>query len=166
MVYNRTGFMNKSRIIGLDIGEARTGVAVSIPGTSFAAPLGTAVARTAPEIAAEIKRLVDFAMKEGRIEGETVFALIVAGLPLAQGGEDSPASLKVRKIAEEVGRELSLAVRFVDERYTTRKMQSADRESGRSAKKGKENIDARAAAEILESYLSASGFSGREIENV
>lgn len=156
VVYNPIRFMSKTRIIGLDIGDAKTGVAVSIPGTSFATPLGTAVARNAREIAAEIKRLIDFAMQDGKIEAEAAFSLIVAGLPLAPGGEDSQASLKARNIAKEIGAELSLSVRFVDERYTTRRMQSADKESGRSAKKGKENIDARAAAEILETYLYAN----------
>lgn len=147
--------MDYSRLIGLDIGKARTGVAVSIPGTSFAAPLGTAAARTADEIAIGVKHLVEAAVNDGRLESETRFTGLVCGLPLAASGGESGATCFVRETAAKIAEILELPIFFVDERYTTRRMQSADRESGRSAKKGKENIDARAAAEILESYLQA-----------
>ena len=141
------------RYIGLDVGESRTGVAVSAPGTSLATPLGAVKGRGASAIAEGVKSLLESAVRAGRIESGASYGGIVAGLPLNQEGGESGAAGRVREIVDAVAANLELPLYFMDERYTTKRMMAADRESGRSARKGRENIDARSAAEILESFL-------------
>ena len=87
---------------------------------------------------------------------------LVCGVPLGPLGDETERSQLARDAGAEAGRILGLPVYFVDERYSTRRIMSADRETGRSEKEGRADIDARAAAEILQGFLDSRRLSVAE----
>ena len=137
------------RVVGLDVGERRIGVAVSDVTRTLARPLGVlhpgGLEDDAPRIAAaEVGRLAD---EEGGV------ASIVVGLPAHLDGSASPMTPRVRKFAAELGRLTALPVTLQDERLTSREAESrlALREKDWRARKAR--LDAAAAAVILQDYL-------------
>ena len=137
------------RIVGLDVGDRRIGVAVSDTTRTLARPIGVLQAagleRDAPRVAAaEVARLA------GEEDG---VASIVVGLPAHLDGSASPMTPRVRKFAAELGRLTALPVWLQDERLTSREAESrlALREKDWRARKAR--LDAAAAAIILQDYL-------------
>lgn len=154
-----------SRFLALDIGDVRTGLALSDATGALAFPAGVVAASDAEELAAALSASIGALKASGRIApGEALDALIV-GVPLGESGGETERSRKVCAWGEAVAVALGLPVHFVDERYSTRRMIAADRESGRNAKRGKENMDARAAAEILQGFLDVWRTSRNEYES-
>src|SRR5688500_2716878 len=120
------------RILALDHGEARVGVAVCDPTETIASPsgvLGPDPAEVAP-LAASIGA-----------------ELIVVGPPLTLSGEAGPRAQSARTYASELEKLLEIPVETYDERLTTRMASSSSR-----AGAGAES-DALAAAHLLESFL-------------
>jgi putative Holliday junction resolvase len=137
------------RIVGLDVGERRIGVAVSDATRTLARPIGvltaTGLERDAPRVAAaEVARLA------GEEDG---VASIVVGLPAHLDGSASPMTPRVRTFAAELGRLTDLPVLLQDERLTSHEAESrlALREKDWRARKAR--LDAAAAAIILQDYL-------------
>jgi putative Holliday junction resolvase len=137
------------RIVGLDVGERRIGVAVSDATRTLARPLGvlqaSALEDDAPRVAAaEVTRLA------GEEDG---VASIVVGLPGHLDGSASPMTPRVRRFAAELGRLTRLPVTLQDERLTSHEAENrlAAREKDWRARKAK--LDAAAAAIILQDYL-------------
>lgn len=135
------------RIMALDFGERRIGVAVSDPTRTIASPLATLHRRAGKRPPwAEIAALV----KEHEVE-ETV-----VGLPLDLAGEEGAWAAEVRAFGEELGRRTGLPVHWVDERMTSVMAERAVRGMGlkKSQREEKERVDAAAAALILEGFLA------------
>jgi len=137
------------RIVGLDVGERRIGVAVSDATRTLARPIGVlrpaGLDHDAPRVAAaEVARLA------GEEDG---VSSIVVGLPAHLDGSASPMTPRVRKFAAELGRLTALPVTLQDERLTSREAESrlAVLEKDWRARKAK--LDAAAAAIILQDYL-------------
>ena len=137
------------RIVGLDVGERRIGVAVSDVTRTLARPIGvlhaTGLDNDAPRVAAaEVVRLA------GEEDG---VSSIVVGLPAHLDGSASAMTPRVRKFAAELGRLTDLPVTLQDERLTSREAESrlAVREKDWRARKAR--LDAAAAAIILQEYL-------------
>ena len=137
------------RIVGLDVGERRIGVAVSDATRTLARPIGVLLAagleRDAPRVAAaEVARLA------GEEDG---VASIVVGLPAHLDGTASAMTPRVRQFAAELGRLTDLPVLLQDERLTSHEAESrlALREKDWRARKAR--LDAAAAAIILQDYL-------------
>ena len=137
------------RIVGLDVGERRIGVAISDATLTLARPVGVLPVagpeRDAVRVAsAEIARL--------GAEDEGVSAIIV-GLPRHLDGSSSEMTVRVRMFADELGKQTRLPITLQDERLTSREAESrlAATEKGWRARKAK--IDAAAAAIILQDYL-------------
>jgi putative Holliday junction resolvase len=137
------------RIVGLDVGERRIGVAVSDVTRTLARPIGvlqsTGLDADAPRVAAaEVARLA------GEEDG---VSSIVVGLPAHLDGSASVMTPRVRKFAAELGRLTDLPVTLQDERLTSREAESrlAVREKDWRARKAR--LDAAAAAIILQEYL-------------
>jgi putative Holliday junction resolvase len=137
------------RIVGLDVGERRIGVAVSDATRTLARPIGvlqaTGLERDAPRVAAdEVARLAD---------EEDGVSSIVVGLPAHLDGSASPMTPRVRTFAAELERLTELPVTLQDERLTSREAESrlAVHEKNWRARKAK--LDAAAAAIILQDYL-------------
>lgn len=127
----------------LDLGEVRTGIAVSDPGRVVARPLGVVPAE---DLTGALRRLVD---EEGVEE-------ILVGVPRTLGGEVGFQARKVLARLDALKRELP-GVRFVewDERLTTRIAVAGTKAGGK--KKPAERVDHLAAARMLQEYLESRG---------
>lgn len=144
---NRARFLCIIRImraLGVDWGEERIGLAVSDETGTIASPYK--VIRNDGKAAAAI---VNAASIVGAEE-------IVVGYPLTLTGEEGPAAERVHEFARDVQRRVSVPVKLIDERFTTRTAEEKLRAAGAPAKKIKKTADAAAAALILQTYLDVS----------
>jgi putative pre-16S rRNA nuclease len=136
------------KIVAVDYGSARTGVAVSDPSGTIARPLGI-VERVGDE--AGLKRLAELIRTE---EAERV----VVGLPLTLRGEHGAQAQETEAFVEALRAAVDIPVESFDERFTTRLARTRPRDSPSDRS---EPDDARAAAHLLSSYLEWSR-AGRE----
>ena len=142
-----------SRVLGVDLGTRRIGLAVSDVSRTLATPL-TVLERQA-DARADHVAILDVARQEEATS-------IVVGMPRSLSGAEGPAA---RAAADEIDalRELAgdaITVEQHDERFTTVTAERRLREGG--ARKGTTPIDAAAAAEILQSYLDGHEHPGRD----
>ena len=133
------------KILTVDYGDSRTGLAVCDPGEVLATPLKPQIEEKAM---AKVAARVCEAAKEHRAE------LIVVGLPRNMDGTEGARAKKSRKMAELVTEMSGLPVRMWDERQTTITAASFLSESGTFGKKRKAILDAVSASVILENYLA------------
>jgi putative Holliday junction resolvase len=126
----------RGRLLAVDYGERRIGLAVSDPTGTIASPAGHIVRR--PGKRAPIAEIRGF----------------VVGLPLDESGEDTPRAAEVRRIAAELEKRTGLPVELLDERFTTAAALRAVREMGGSAKGRKGDVDALAATVLLQHALA------------
>jgi putative holliday junction resolvase len=137
------------RLLGLDVGDARIGVAVSNETGFVVTPHSVIRRKPEPAALAQIMRIA---------EAESV-AGIVVGLPLSLNGEYSDQTRSVAAFVERLAAQTTLPVVTWDERYTTVEAEHILREQGvrRATKSGanrwREQIDAIAATVILQDYL-------------
>ena len=134
------------RLLALDFGERRIGVAVTDPTLTIASPLTTLTRRFGRRPPwADIEQIVR----------EREVAEIVVGLPFSLDGSESEWTLKVREFARKLGERTGLPVHLIDERLTSVQAEEVVRQSGLSKSKREEKgrIDSTAAALILRSYL-------------
>lgn len=133
------------RIMGIDFGLVRVGLAIADPLRLFATPYGTFTRKEA------ISRLVDVRDREG-------LERIVLGWPLRLDGTEGETVSLVRKFERQVEGALpGVPIVRWDERYTSVMAERAVRSSGRrrTVRSEKHRIDAAAAAILLQSYLDA-----------
>ncbi len=130
------------RVLGLDIGERRIGVAVSDPRQRVASPLCVLDAGALRDARA-IADLVS----------EYEVGLIVVGLPLSLDGEEGPQAQKIRSVGTRIAEHTGVDVEFADERLTSAEASRAMGAAGLSEKEKRGRIDMVAAALILQSYL-------------
>jgi putative Holliday junction resolvase len=128
------------RILGIDHGEVRIGLAISDETGTVARPL---------QIVLHTRREAD-AETVARIADEQGVRLIVVGLPTDADGEIGPQAHKVRRWADALGRATPIPIEFWDESLSSKQAEAA-----RSRGKRGEPIDAHAAAIILQSFLDA-----------
>lgn len=144
------------RILGIDAGERRIGVAISDPGGSFALPLRSIVADGS-----------EFEQLQTLVRDEAV-ADVVIGLPLSLSGEASDQTERARAFAAEAESRLGVTVHLWDERLSSRQAENlvSGREGrereGRRRRGGKgsaaPDTDALAASIILQAYLDRLRF--------
>lgn len=132
------------RIMGIDYGDARTGVAISdllcsIVGTTYVVP-----SRNSEKAMADIVRLA----KDNQV-GE-----IVVGLPRNMDGTEGPRAQLCREFADALQQATGLPVAMWDERRTTVEAHNILSQHNYHGKKRKETVDAVAASLILEGYLA------------
>jgi len=125
------------KVLALDYGRARTGVAVSDPTGTLARPLGV-VERAATE--SGLRRLAELVAEE---QAER----IVVGLPVTLRGERGEQACETERFVEALREAVVVPVEFFDERFTT---DLARRDAGAAPE------DARAAAHLLSTYLAWS----------
>ena len=123
------------KVLALDYGSARTGVAVSDPSGTVARPLGV-VERAASE--AGIARLVELAREED-------VERIVVGLPITLRGEHGAQAQETDRFVELLRAAVDLPVESFDERFTTKLAEAGENQAEQ---------DAVAAAHLLSSYLT------------
>jgi putative holliday junction resolvase len=146
------------RAMGLDVGERRVGVAIGDELGMISSPL-TIVQRRDGDLA----ELRDLAIAKG-------VDRLVVGLPTGLSGREGPQAAVVRQFADSLEAALGpeIPVVFWDERLTTAVAERTLRESGRGRRRQKGDVDAVAAAVILQGYLDACrarGLRGREQDN-
>jgi len=129
------------RILGLDIGERRIGVAVSDEMGTIASPVG--MIRREGDVVRELKALVE---RYGAVR-------LVAGLPVGLSGREGPQAAVVREFAEALAGEVDVPLEYWDERLSTAVAERTLIAGGTRRNKRKEKIDAVAAAVILQGYL-------------
>ncbi|MGD2123238.1 MAG: Holliday junction resolvase RuvX [Gemmatimonadota bacterium] len=134
------------RVLGIDFGERRIGLAVSDPSGTLASPLPTLKRRAGKR--PPLATLADLAE-------EHEVGAIVFGLPLTLEGVDSDWTRTVRKVAKSLGDRTGLPIHFMDERLTSVRAERAIRSLGLPKKKReeKERVDAAAAVLILQAWL-------------
>jgi putative Holliday junction resolvase len=132
------------RVLGLDLGQARIGVAISDPDRRVAVPLGT-VRTGAP---ADVKALAAMAREHGVLE-------VVVGLPLTMSGAAGEAAGLATRFAEALRAVLGLPVHLQDERLSTVEAERRLREAGRTGRARREVVDEHAAVVILQTWLDA-----------
>lgn len=135
--------MNEERILAIDYGTKRIGLAVTDPLKMFAIPFDTIP---------NDKHTLD---KLKQIISEKNVVKIILGNPVKENGEDSTISKDVRKFKSELEKKIDLAIELVDERYSSDIAAKRILESVPSKKKrrNKSLVDKNAAAVILEDYL-------------
>ena len=134
----------EGRILAVDYGEKRIGLAVSDPTGTVASPAGFIMRRAGkrPPIAEIVRRAEEH---EARA--------FVLGLPLNDLGNETPRSEEVRRIGAELERRTGYPVSFVDERYTTAAALRTVREMGGTTRGRKGDVDALAATILLQHAL-------------
>jgi putative Holliday junction resolvase len=136
-----------ARFMGVDYGEKRVGLAIADTIGMIATPIGF-IARRAGKRApiAEILRRAEELEARG----------FIVGLPLDGSGSETEWTAEVRRVGDELAKRTGLPVRFVDERYTTSASLRTIREMDGSTRGRKGDVDAMAAALVLQSALNTS----------
>lgn len=132
------------RVLGLDIGEKRIGVAVSDPGQRVATPLAVLDAKRTLGDAAELRRLL--------ADYDDVEAIVV-GLPRSLDGSEGPQAARTRLAAERIASSVGLELRFADERLSSVEAERRMAESGADSRARRGSVDMVAASILLQSYL-------------
>jgi putative Holliday junction resolvase len=131
------------KVVAVDYGSARTGVAVSDPTGTLARPVGV-IERVGTE--AGLERLVRLIASEGAER-------VVVGVPLTLRGERGEQAVETERFVDQLRRAIDVPVEGFDERFTT---DLAEQDPGSRTLPP----DARAAAHLLTSYLAWSSRSG------
>ncbi len=136
---------DRGRLLALDYGERRIGLAISDPTGTIASPAGVILRRAGkrPPVA-EIVRRAEALEARG----------FVMSLPLDGNGDETPRSVEARAVAAELARRTGLPAEMVDERYTTAAARRAIREMGGSTKGRRGDVDALAATVLLQHALA------------
>ena len=132
------------KILAVDYGASRTGLAVCDPTEFLTTPITPQITLKArPKVAAEVCRIA----QEQKAE------LIVVGLPLNMDGTEGPRAEKSRAVAQRLTEATGLEVVLWDERRSSIEAHGILHANGRKEKKHRQTVDAVAASLILEGYL-------------
>lgn len=129
------------RIMALDVGDKRVGIALSDPLNLTAQPFKV-IERGNKELQ-EIKKIID----------EKEVSKIVLGLPLNSKGGETEQSKKIRKFAEKLKNKISVPIEFYDERFTTIEAEKVLISADIRRNKRKNVIDMLSSVLILQGYL-------------
>ena len=135
------------RVLGVDYGDARTGIAISDLMCSLVGSTTVIHSRNPEKTMGEIMRLVQ----------ENGVGEIVVGLPKNMDGTEGPRAEMCRQFASELEKKTGLPVKLWDERRTTVEAHNILSAHKYHGKKRKETVDAVAASLILEGYLRFRG---------
>ncbi len=136
------------RILGVDYGERRVGLAVSDPSATIAQPLPTLLRRAGKR--PPVQAVADLA-RAWQVEA------VVVGLPLTLDGDESEWTRETRAFGDRLAERTGLPVHFVDERMTSLRAERAVRSLGlrRAEREDKRRVDAAAAVLILQAFLDS-----------
>ncbi len=140
------------RILAIDYGARRIGIAVSDPMRVTAQSLPTIAAKGLQKILSELETIVD----EKRVTE------IVVGMPLNLKGEMTAAAQKVEKFIHHLQGRFKLPVHSWDERWTSIAAQRTIWEFGKSPSRHKDKVDQISAMLILQSFLDHLNFKNKQ----
>lgn len=132
------------RMLGLDIGERRVGVAVSDPGGRVATPLKVLAAPLSADVSALKRILEDYEVE-----------VAVVGLPLSMNGSEGPQARAVRDEVARLSNSVHLEWRFHDERLSSVAAKRMMSDAGADSRKQRGSVDMVAASIMLQSYLDS-----------
>ncbi len=136
--------MSEKRILGIDFGEARIGVAVSDPTLTIAVPLEVIEAKKVDPL----ERIVEI------VREYNIFQ-VVMGLPKLMSGEEGEMARKVRAFKEKLEKAAGIDVVLIDERFTSKIAERELRMRRVKPSKDKKKVDLFAAALLLQEYLNS-----------
>ena len=134
------------RLIAADWGDVRIGLALSDESQVLASPLETLVRRSGKRF--PMPRFLEL-VAEHRPVG------VVVGLPLTGEGTEAASAAAAREMAEGIVRRTGLPVELWDERMSTARALAAIREQGGSTRGRRKDVDALAAAVVLQQFMEA-----------
>lgn len=138
------------KVLSLDLGEKRIGLAISDETRLIAAPYGTITRRSRQADLAEYQRIIQ----------EEEITLLVVGLPIPLSGGESQKTAWVRDYVAELRQHITIPIQFWDEALTTVEAQASLQARGIKGKKAQQRVDALAAVFILQHYLDAHASFG------
>lgn len=135
----------EKRILAIDYGLKRVGLAITDPLNMFAYPLTTLL--NDKNFWRELKKIV----------GQYDVSEIVLGYPLKENGDKTDVTDDIVEFKEKLREEFSLEVHFIDERYSSdiAKQRVLESVSSKKKRRNKELVDQNAAAVLLEDYLKS-----------
>jgi putative holliday junction resolvase len=139
-------FPTAGRLLAVDWGDVRIGLALSDPSQVLATPLETLVRRAGKRF--PMPRFLELIAEHAPVG-------VVVGLPLTGEGEEAASAAAAREMAETIGRRAALPVELWDERMSTARALAAIREQGGSTRGRREDVDALAAAVLLQHFMEA-----------
>ncbi len=135
------------RLLGIDYGDARIGLALSDPSQTLASPFQ--VVRTQKNLTDTVGALLEATQAY-------TFEKIVVGLPLLLSGKESAMTTSVRTFATFLEEKSGLSVILQDERLTSREVERVLKASNLKRKARARHLDTLSATLILQTYLDAS----------
>lgn len=137
----------ETRLLAIDLGDRRIGLAVSDPTGTIATPVGHITRRAGKRLPVTqlLARAADLDVRG-----------FVIGLPLDESGEETDRSREARVLGDSLGARTGFPVEYVDERFTTAAALNAVREMDGSTRGRRGDVDALAAALLLRSVLERS----------
>ena len=133
------------RVLALDIGEVRVGIAVSDPSARIASPVCVLPAAEVLAHAVTFRRVLEDWEPE----------LLVCGRPKTMAGEDGPQAERIMAQAEQIARACELPLEFADERLSSAEAKRILREQGLNERSMRGKVDMVAASLFLQSWLDA-----------
>jgi putative holliday junction resolvase len=137
---------NTGRLIGVDWGEVRIGLALSDETQVLASPLDTLVRRAGKRF--PMPRFLELVAQHRPVG-------VVVGLPLTGEGAEEASAAAAREMAEGIARRTGLPVELWDERMSTARALAAIWEQGGSTRGRRREVDALAAAVVLQHFMEA-----------
>jgi putative Holliday junction resolvase len=134
------------RILGIDWGEVRIGLALSDETQTIATPLGTLRRRAGKRF--PMPRFLELVAQHQPVG-------LVLGLPLSSEGSEAGSAAAAREMAAVLTQRTDLPLEFWDERMSTARALAAVREQGGSTRGRKADVDALAAAVLLQHFMDA-----------
>ena len=142
------------RLLALDVGDRRVGVAVSDPLGLWARPLTVLIRRSREQDYRAIVALVQ----------EHAVDRVLVGHPLELDGSSGIQARRVERYAAGLAQHLNVPITLWDERLSTAEAERMLHDSGESSREYRDRLDAVAAAVILDSYLKAAEERERRVE--
>lgn len=134
------------RVLGIDFGLKRVGLAITDPDGMLASPRGTIERTTRNKCFDDLKAIIE----SERVE------LVVVGLPLGLDGQETETTRQARNFAESLARRVDVPVELMDERLSSAQAETELKEAGlRCPRKRKAALDSQAATIILRSWLQS-----------
>ena len=133
------------RVLALDIGEVRVGVAVCDPGERVASPVCVLPAAEVLACAKSFRRVLEDWEPE----------LLLCGLPYTLAGEEGPQAQRIRAAADRISAACGIPYEFADERLSSSEAKRSLREKGLNEKQMRGKVDMIAASMFLQAWLDA-----------
>ena len=131
------------RVLALDIGDSRVGIATSDAHASLALPLKVLPLHEVLDCAPSFRRIIEDYESE----------LLIVGLPKSLSGQEGAQAEHIRELASQISKRTQLDIRYVDERLSSKEAKRILREQGLDEKAMRGKIDMVAASLFLQAWL-------------